>query len=179
MDITHTPIFSLAGAGALALSAFASPLPDVDQPESTIAKMVFPLAWACELLHITHRTFTHSFVAAGLWFWLAFTFQKAHIEIAGLHLALFPILFAGGAIGYLSHIAIDMLNRMGQQLFWPFPQRYAFYLVSSNGIANELSKYVFFVAFIVVAFYSLALQAPFVRAIFAAVHHAFPIFPLA
>lgn len=179
VDITHTPIFSLAGAGALALSAFASPLPDVDQPGSTIAKMAFPLAWGCELLHITHRAFTHSLVAAGFWFWLAFAFQKAQIGVGGWHFALFPVLFAGGAVGYLSHLGIDLLNRKGQQLFWPFPRRFAFYLVSSEGIVNDLSKYVFFAAFMVVAFYSLALQAPLVRVAFATIHYVLPFFPLA
>ncbi|MDF2722743.1 MAG: LexA-binding, inner rane-associated hydrolase [Paenibacillus sp.] len=101
----NVPFLSWESAGALLLGCLAGTLSDVDKPGSTMAKVLFPLSALLRLLHVKHRTVTHSLVF-----------------IAALALAASPLppLFYWTLIAsYASHPLIDLLNEQGVQLFWP------------------------------------------------------------
>lgn len=72
---------------------FGALLPDIDQASSTLGSRCKPIAWLLQ-----HRGVTHSLLFAAL---------------CGV---LYPYL----GLGVLSHIVLDMLNRKGVMLFWPF-----------------------------------------------------------
>lgn len=101
----QVPFLSWDAAGAILLGCLAGTLADVDKPGSTMAKVLFPLSALLKLVHVRHRTLTHSilFVAA-----LA-------LAASPLPLLYFWVLIAA----YASHPLIDLLNENGVQLFWP------------------------------------------------------------
>lgn len=47
------------------------------------------------------------------------------------------------AIGYASHILIDLLNTKNENLAWPMGGKFCLGLCSASGIANRVLKYVF------------------------------------
>ena len=60
------------------------------------------------------------------------------------------------AAGYLSHLALDLLNNKGEQLLYPLPNRYCLKICKADGIADVavgamslLVGLVFYVAFVV------------------------------
>lgn len=130
-------------SGAFVLgAAVGALLPDLDNARSTIA--ADSPAKVLALLHHapgfrSHRGFTHSLAAAlilyGLARLLAPGVDHALAELAALgHFqgpreVLARLLGAGVpaglALGYLSHVAADLLNTTGVQVLWPLPRRYA------------------------------------------------------
>ncbi|MDD3919591.1 MAG: metal-dependent hydrolase [Eubacteriales bacterium] len=72
---------------------FGALLPDIDQASSTLGSRCKAVSWLLQ-----HRGVTHSLLFAAL---------------CG---AIYPYL----GLGVLSHILLDMLNRKGVMLFWPF-----------------------------------------------------------
>ena len=75
-----------------------------------------------------HRSFAHSIVFAVAVYWLMkHTFEAAAIPFAA---------------GVVSHIAIDLLNDRGVQLFWPIKGQFSFRLCSSKGTVNSLFFYI-------------------------------------
>lgn len=177
IDYTHTTILSTSGVLALGASMATSIMPDVDNPNTIPAKAMFPLAMGCEVLRVPHRGATHSLTVAALWFWLAFSARHWSLAIGTLHLS-FYVVMLGAAVGYLSHIVIDLLNREGEQLLWPLRRRFAFHLVSSDGIANTVAEVVFLVAAFLTALYGIFLKTPTLQHFFRLLHHTFPIIPL-
>ena len=71
-----------------------------------------------------HRTFTHSLAALAL-----FTLAVAAVN---------PELAVPFAIGYATHLALDLLNKRGLMLLWPHPHRMCLALTRSNAVANAL-----------------------------------------
>lgn len=70
-----------------------------------------------------HRTFTHSFLYAAL---------------VALGAGLFcPMLGLPVFIGALSHMALDMLNKLPLQWLYPFKWRFCLNLCRANGFANK------------------------------------------
>lgn len=45
-------------------------------------------------------------------------------------------------IGYLSHLLADLLNRKGESLLWPLPEKFHLNLCSSSGVVNQMMRYV-------------------------------------
>lgn len=101
----HVPLLSWDAAGAILLGCLAGTLADVDKPGSTMAKVLFPLSALLKLLHIRHRTLTHSAL-----------FIAALALVASPMPALYYWVFL---TAYASHTVIDLLNENGVQLFWP------------------------------------------------------------
>jgi len=166
INYTHTPILSAPGILALGVALITSVMPDADEPGSVSAKSLFPLAMTLEMLRVTHRGATHSLLIAGLWFWLAFSSIHWYVAIGSLHFSLYPVLL-GAAVAYLSHIVIDLLNKEGEQLFWPFHGRFALYLVSADGLVNAALEYVLLIAFFLVLLYGLSIEFPAMRTMIA------------
>ncbi|MDI9261053.1 metal-dependent hydrolase [Alicyclobacillus sendaiensis] len=173
---SHVPFISVPGVLGMAAGYFAATLPDVDSPNSTPARILPPLAWACELLRIPHRTLTHTVWAIGALFLLAWSFRHAHIG----HVAMGPVIMAAW-VGVATHPLVDMLTRAGVPLFWPFGKKYPFRVAwfEANGPFDHFFHAVFLVAamLVVVVWVSKTdptLQHTFgiLRRVFSVVHHS-------
>lgn len=68
-----------------------------------------------------HRGFTHSVLA------LLISSFSAYLIFKNLALAF--------CIGYASHLLIDMVNKKGEQLLYPMPNRWCLNLCKANGLA--------------------------------------------
>ena len=106
----------LAMAGAL--------LPDLDHPKSWIGRRLFlvsrPLAALCG-----HRGVTHSLLAAAVCLGLL----GAVIRV--------PAWLDPLAVGYLSHLAADLLTPAGVPLLWPWRKRFRTPLTVRTGGPQE------------------------------------------
>lgn len=99
------------GPVGIAASVFGSLLPDIDHPTSKIGKKV-PI-----LPHfMRHRGFTHSLLFVGLVYAILVVFFGKYSESA------YPEIYMV-IPGMLSHILLDMLNRQGVQLLFPFSDK--------------------------------------------------------
>lgn len=90
----------------LVLAVAGSLLPDVDHPQSWVGRLAWPVSRVLASA-LGHRGVTHSAIAVlGL---VALLMQTGHRrgEVAAL------------AVGYLSHLAADMLTPRGLRLAWP------------------------------------------------------------
>lgn len=74
--------------------------------------------------HTDHRTFTHSL--AGLALFCASTYLVCE--------PLLPYF----AIGYASHLALDITNYQGIRLFWPFDVKVSLGFCTAKGLANTI-----------------------------------------
>lgn len=90
----------------LGLAAAGSLLPDVDHPKSWVGRRTRPFSSAIAAT-LGHRGVTHSAVAV-----LALVALLSH---AGYRRGTVSAL----AVGYLSHLAADMLTPQGLRLAWP------------------------------------------------------------
>lgn len=68
-----------------------------------------------------HRGFTHSVLA------MLIASFSAYLIFKNLALAF--------CIGYASHLLIDLVNKKGEQLLYPMPNRWCFNLCKANGLA--------------------------------------------
>lgn len=69
-----------------------------------------------------HRGFSHSLVAAALFF------AGAYLAVPEIALAL--------TVGYCSHLVIDLFNKMPERLFWPVARGQSFGLCKSGGVVD-------------------------------------------
>ncbi len=98
--------FSPVNPVYLGLAVAGSLLPDVDHPKSWVGRRTWPVSGAIAAV-LGHRGVTHSALAVlGL---VALLLQAGYRrgEVAAL------------AVGYLSHLAADMLTPRGLRLAWP------------------------------------------------------------
>jgi membrane-bound metal-dependent hydrolase YbcI (DUF457 family) len=125
LTLTTLAVFGIKYSLHWTIIAFAilgSLMPDIDMPRSFIGRIFFFISKPIER-KFGHRTVTHSLIG-----WLAATvltfgiitilyliFQKNPV----LSIPLCKRWLAAFAIGYLSHLILDMLNPRGSQLFWP------------------------------------------------------------
>lgn len=90
----------------LVLAVLGALLPDIDHPKSWVGKKVWPLSWVFSRL-FGHRGLTHSLLAV-----LACILLLLREEL--------PLgLTAPLVVGYLSHLAADLLTPGGLRLAWP------------------------------------------------------------
>ena len=89
-----------------------------------------------------HREFTHSFLSLLLF----------SIAVAFIHLPAVPFY----AIGYFSHLAIDLLNKKGIQLFFPLEPRPCLKLCYANEAGNKILMYLGLGASIILLIMKLA-----------------------
>jgi inner membrane protein len=109
---------------ALALAIGGALLPDIDHPHSWVGRRVRLISHPLAAL-IGHRGFTHSIlavIACGLLLrWRGF--GRAVVD---------PLV-----VGYLSHLAADLLTSSGLRLAWPLRRRFAIPLCKT-GSPGEL-----------------------------------------
>lgn len=101
--ILHLPPFDPIDLGAVVVGSL---LPDVDHPGSWVGRRIRPVSTAIAAT-FSHRGITHSAIA-----------------VIGLTLLLLNAGYRRGgvsalAVGYLSHLAADMLTPRGLRLAWP------------------------------------------------------------
>jgi inner membrane protein len=109
----------------LGLVALGALLPDIDHPASWVGRRAWiisrPLAAA-----VGHRGVTHSFIAV-----LACVLI---LRWEGLNRRVIDPL----VVGYLSHLAADLLTTSGLRLAWPLPKRQAIGLCRTGSFAETV-----------------------------------------
>ena len=93
--------------------------------------------------HTDHRSFTHSLVAMA-----AFCFAVC--------LICWPLL-PYFAMGYATHLVLDVTNRQDIRLFWPLQARVSLRLCRAKGVANTVVMIVGFAAAVLLLAYRLQL----------------------
>lgn len=97
-----------------------------------------------------HRTVTHSL------FGMAVATLAVYLVTPGV--------WSAFAIGYASHIALDMLNKQKEQLLWPFGEGCALFVCKSDGAMNKFLLFSGMIALVA----AIAFSAP-VTALVAAI----------
>lgn len=103
----------------LGLAVMGALLPDIDHPKSWVGKRTRPLSTIIATI-FGHRGATHSLLAAVGCGWLLFHDGTPRAIVA-------PVL-----VGYLSHLAGDLLTPRGLRLAWPFNGTWALPLCRSG-----------------------------------------------
>ena len=75
-------------------------------------------------LKTSHRSFMHSFMAGAI--------------LTVCVYIIFPMLAEYFAVGFCSHLIIDLLNHRGEQLLFPCKKRFCLDIASSHGLINEV-----------------------------------------
>jgi inner membrane protein len=88
----------------VAVCMVGSLLPDIDHARSLISQRVGPVGWVVRLF-MSHRGLTHTFLFGGL---ITLGLSIVHPQLAGVF-----------AMGYLSHLVLDMLTPAGVRLYYP------------------------------------------------------------
>jgi len=97
---------------SLGLAVFGALLPDIDHPKSWIGKRVWPVS-AVFARAFGHRGLSHSLLAIAAC-------------LALLLSPLLPVRFSAPlVVGYLSHLAADLLTPAGLRLAWPMKGTWA------------------------------------------------------
>ncbi len=109
----------------LGLAVAGSLLPDIDHPQSWVGRRSRPVSTAIAAL-LGHRGITHSAVAV-----IALVALLAH---AGNRRGAVSAL----AIGYLSHLAADLLTPRGLRLAWPLRRTWGLPLCRTGSPAEPL-----------------------------------------
>lgn len=103
----HDPLTAALFAG---ISGAASLLPDVDSPHSKLGSKVRPVS---DVLNLTlgHRGLLHSLAGMSIVLVVATLVSQLWLDIGWLVPAI--------ALGYLSHLILDLLTPGGVPLLWP------------------------------------------------------------
>jgi inner membrane protein len=127
LEANHLLSVSPVGIVSITVGAIIfSQLPDIDTKNSRISNSLGFITKIPSYV-LKHRGFTHSLFAL---------LVLAGILLLITHSYVISILLLSA---YFSHLAIDMFNKTGLQLFFPVKNRFALYLVKSdNVVANFL-----------------------------------------
>jgi inner membrane protein len=109
----------------LGLVAAGSLLPDIDHPQSWVGRRTRPISTAIAS-NFSHRGITHSAIA-----------------VIGLTMLLLHVGYRRGdvsalVIGYLSHLAADMLTPRGLRLAWPLRQTWGLPLCRTDSAMEPM-----------------------------------------
>ena len=92
-----------------------------------------------------HRAFMHSFAAL--------------FTLSGCVAMIFPDIMPYFAIGFISHLFIDLFNRRNEKLLWPMKKGYCMHLCSSKGIVNRMLLTISIIAAIILIYESIPVQS--------------------
>jgi inner membrane protein len=109
----------------LGLAVAGSLLPDIDHPKSWVGQRTRPLSTAIAKV-FSHRGITHSAFAV-----IVLALLMAH---AGYHRATTAAL----VVGYISHLAADLLTPRGLRLAWPFGGNWGIPICRTNSRAEPV-----------------------------------------
>ena len=106
------------------ICAASALLPDIDLPASKVGGNHKAVSKTINFI-FGHRTITHSLMGFGLFVALfSLLVPQKYLEMI--------------AIGYISHLATDMLNPAGIPLFWPVKKRFGIPLIKAGGILEHV-----------------------------------------
>lgn len=111
--IATAPLLHLSSfdPACLALAAGGALLPDIDHPNSWIGRRSRPVSTALAAI-LGHRGLTHSAIAV------------VGLTVLLLHAGYRQAEVSALAVGYLSHLAADMLTPRGLRLAWPLQKNW-------------------------------------------------------
>ncbi|WP_448204276.1 metal-dependent hydrolase [Azospirillum sp. sgz302134] len=117
--------FDAVAFGAAILGSLA---PDIDHPKSTLGQWVKPLSLLISGV-FGHRGITHSTLAIAACLW-------ALREYSAYSHLIIPFL-----VGYLTHLAGDLLTPAGLPLLWPIKRRrnFALPILKTGGFSEQLA----------------------------------------
>ena len=92
-----------------------------------------------------HRTLTHSLVGMA-------------VATVAIYLAA-PGIWQSFALGYASHLALDLLNKQKEQLLWPFGDGCALYVCKSDGAMNKVLLFIGIIALVMLIAFSAPMTA--------------------
>lgn len=92
-----------------------------------------------------HRTVTHSLFGMA-------------VATAAVYLVA-PGIWQSFALGYASHLALDLLNKQKEQLLWPFGDGYALYVCKSDGAMNQVLLFIGIIALAMLIVFSAPVTA--------------------
>jgi inner membrane protein len=118
----HLPSLS---STSLALAFVGSLLPDIDHPSSWVGRRSRPISTVVSGV-FGHRGITHSAVAV-----VALVALLTHTGYA-------RAITSALAVGYLSHLAADMLTPRGLRLAWPLRKTWAFPVCTTGSPAEAI-----------------------------------------
>lgn len=107
-----------AGAGAL--------LPDIDSIHSKLGRVIMPVSATIQLI-FGHRGIFHTLLLPVLL-----------LGILNFFLPIYSLYYIPLLIGYVSHLALDLLTPEGVPLLWPLKTHFAIPLVQTGGIVERL-----------------------------------------
>ncbi len=107
-----------AAPSCLGLALLGSLLPDIDHPKSWLGRRVRPMSSVIAAA-LGHRGVTHSALAVAACAW-------------GLHRGAPRWIVDPLTVGYLSHLAADLLTPRGLRLAWPLRTTWAFPLCNTG-----------------------------------------------
>lgn len=124
----------LAGVGSL--------MPDIDLPGSTISQLLLPISKAYnwledKLCKVKHRGLTHSIFPVAILLLIYFlTHNNPYVSYF--------------AIGYTSHILLDMMNKGGVPIFYPVSRRrFRIGAIRTGTVGESVVCVVLYVLFVV------------------------------
>ncbi len=109
----------------LGLSVAGSLLPDIDNPRSWVGQRTRPVSTALAKV-LGHRGITHSAVAI------------VGLVVLLMHAGRWRGAEAAVIVGYLSHLAADLLTPQGLRLAWPLRQRWSMPLCRTGSPAEPV-----------------------------------------
>jgi inner membrane protein len=110
---------------SLALAVGGALLPDMDHPRSWVGRRARMISRPLAAM-FGHRGFTHSILAVALCAYLLAR-QGWHRQIVD------PLV-----VGYLSHLAADLITSSGLRLAWPLQQRFAIPICKTGSALERL-----------------------------------------
>jgi inner membrane protein len=110
---------------ALAMAVTGSLLPDIDHPQSWLGRRL-PIVSAPLARLLGHRGVTHSLLAVAL--------CVGVLRWEGMRRGLLDPL----AVGYLSHLAADLVTSSGLRLAWPWRARAALALCRTGSVCESV-----------------------------------------
>lgn len=192
------PVFNLTGTSptdAVAISLFlggsllTSRLPDVDIPNSSVARRLWLVSWILSVLHaffqflhvLTMRKFKwlrritrasgHRGISHTLFFWISFCLILTGIyTLLGILLPLSDVLlqkllifFFGLEFGYLTHLLLDYFSG-SLRLFEPFSdKKCGKRIIPTNSIREKLLRILFLIADVFLLIKTYAFLFPFIQ----------------
>lgn len=114
-------------------------------PVSRIIGLILLVGYLIAGALSAHRTLTHSLVG------MAVSALAVYLVAPGI--------WGAFAIGYASHLALDLLNKQKEQLLWPFGDGFALYFCKSDGAMNRTLLLVGTIALVAAIVLSAPMQA--------------------
>lgn len=109
------------------IAVLSSMIPDADISSSRLGRRFRMISW-----FFSHRGFFHSLLALALFSFIAFIYVKFIYALAFM-------------IGYLSHLFLDIINRQGMAIFFPFGFKVRG-VIRTNSLAEKILFYFFIFA---------------------------------